>query len=662
LGAAAATATKGLAALAAIELAEFATDAVKVFANFDRTIRSAAAVMAESTGDMVGNFNALELAARQLAVTTVFTATEIGEAFFFLGQAGLSLEESLIAVDSVLDIAQIGMIGLGQAADIVTDIMASMGIAAEEVAGVTDILTKTFTDANTSISALGTAFSKIGPLAANLGIDITEVSAAIGVLSSAGIKGEEAGTAVRNIFLRLLNPSRDAQAVLDKVGLTASDVASGMFSLEQILVILKDALDDGTIAINEISEIFQARATPAVLALANSLDDGTDGFAAFVDKLEEAGGTAEDVTDFINESAAFAFDRWRAAVENLKIELGEALVPIVIQFIEMIRENQDTIITFIEVIARLVISLEALIPVIDALLIGIIEMFTLMDDLGIIQGFVDVLIRLAEVITDLGPTLPIVLIALLAWISPLFAIILVIGFFSDEILLLIDGIEALVRGIITAIDWVISLGDIVVAAVDKIASFVRGIINLGLWMIVAIKILGAVQGFQALVGWLDLAFHTIQGVIASIILLGQLIKDEFLESEVGKLLAGFLNLVGDALDWINENLDKIERRVDRVTAAIETGVQVVSDLSGTSPSEAGFQRGLSARVKQTGAFIGPLHAGEAVEITNPLLGQTPNRAEGPAIGTVNNVFNVANPDPLLMEQATRKYLRRLRHR
>ncbi len=50
-------------------------------------------------------------------------------------------------------------------------------------------------------------------------------------------------------------------------------------------------------------------------------------------------------------------------------------------------------------------------------------------------------------------------------------------------------------------------------------------------------------------------------------------------------------------------------------------------------------------------------------IINPRLGQTLAGAgiaeAAPRIGAVNNTFNVINPDPIMMERATRRYLRRL---
>jgi TP901 family phage tail tape measure protein len=592
------------ASLAAIEFAEFAADSVRTFATFDRTIRQAAAVMATSTSEMSGNFEALEARSRELAQTTVFTATEIGQAFFFLGQAGLSLEESLVAVDAVLDLAQIGMIELGEASDIVTDIMAGMGISVERLDETVDILTATFTNANTNISQLGTAFSKIGPLAANLGIDITEVSAAIGVLSSAGIKGEEAGTAIRNIFLRLLNPSREATRVLATVGITAEQVAAGVFSLEDILRILKDGLDSGALAADDIAKIFQARATPAVLALANSLDDTEQGFAAFTDTLEQSGGKAEEVVGFINDSAAFAFDRWRAFVEDLKIEMGEALIPTVINLIETLRDNREEILAVFLAIGSMLGRLGVLVPLIVTVATAFNDLFQIMDDAGVFSGLERVVAGLVGVLESLGPLLPFIVLGLIAWLSPLTTIIILVGILGPLLEVLLNAIAFLIRGIINTVLWAGKLISIFLEVNGAAGAWREGVRDLGIEI-------------GKMVAWLKKAWEWV-------VKLGEGLAD---------------NKVGDFLK------------------AVGGGIKTVFT---TTP---GFQRGVRGKARG-GEFIGPMHGGEDFEIANPRLGQTlgGGTGGGPMIGTVVNNFTVLQPDPIQMEQATRKHLRRLSRR
>jgi hypothetical protein len=69
--------------------------------------------------------------------------------------------------------------------------------------------------------------------------------------------------------------------------------------------------------------------------------------------------------------------------------------------------------------------------------------------------------------------------------------------------------------------------------------------------------------------------------------------------------------------------------------------------------------GGSFRVARGGPVAITAHPDELITVSNPRLGQAPPGREGPAIGKVENNFNVMNPDPLMLERATNKYLIRL---
>lgn len=369
-GAIAASAAIGAVLVAAKEMVDFLVFSAEAFTTWEEGIIRVKAV----TGATEEEFAALQARSRELGETTVFTATEVTQAMFFMGQAGLSVTDILEGVDDTLALARIGMIDLGRASDIITDTMAAAGLGVEDFTRVVDVMTLTFTSANTSVDQLGTAFSKVGPVAANLGVEFEEVAAAIAVLSNAGLKGEEAGAALRNIFLRLLNPSADAEIALDKIGISARDVAQGMFDLEDIILALRAGMQEGAIDAADIAAIFQARATPAVLTLITSFDDGKKSLADFNDELEAAGGTAEEISEILDESAATKFKELKSIITEIAIEIGSELVPVLVEGVEWFKANKDEIGDLVENLKDFAPVLETTLALLNILLPVVIKL------------------------------------------------------------------------------------------------------------------------------------------------------------------------------------------------------------------------------------------------------------------------------------------------
>ena len=140
------------------------------------------------TGATVEQFKALIAIAMKMGAVTVHTAVNAADGLKYLSMAGLNVIESITALPSVLDLATVGMLSLGTAADIATNVMTGMGLIATDLAHVTDVLGNTFTSSNTTLEELGTAMAYAAPLARAMNVSIDESIAALGLLGNAGIK------------------------------------------------------------------------------------------------------------------------------------------------------------------------------------------------------------------------------------------------------------------------------------------------------------------------------------------------------------------------------------------------------------------------------------------------------------------------------------------
>jgi len=194
---------------------------IDAFASFDDALQKSIAIMGDVDKAMREN---LANTAREVAKELGISHEEAARSYYYLASAGLSAAESLKAMPAVAKLAKAGALDMAEATDIATDIMTAFGKEVEDLANINDILIATVTKSNTNLQMLGEAMKYLAPSAHAVGWSIEEMSAAVGLLSNAGIKASQAGTYLRQIIAQLLDPTDTAKGVLESLGLTVEDI------------------------------------------------------------------------------------------------------------------------------------------------------------------------------------------------------------------------------------------------------------------------------------------------------------------------------------------------------------------------------------------------------------------------------------------------------
>lgn len=81
--------------------------------------------------------------------------------------------------------------------------MTAFGDGADQASRYADVLATTQAKSNTTVGLLGEAFKYVAPLAGSYGYKLEDVSAALGMMANAGVKGSMAGTSLSSIITRL---------------------------------------------------------------------------------------------------------------------------------------------------------------------------------------------------------------------------------------------------------------------------------------------------------------------------------------------------------------------------------------------------------------------------------------------------------------------------
>jgi TP901 family phage tail tape measure protein len=306
VGEAAETLGKNLSVFVTAPLVAFGATSIKTAGDFEAAMNRVAGIT-RATGV---EFQQLENLAKELGATTQFSASQAADAMGFLAMAGFDTNQIMEALPGTLELAAAGSLDLARAADIASNVLTGYGLQAEEVGRVNDVLALASISANTNVEQLGNAFKFVAPVAAAMGVTIEESAAAIGIMSDAGIQGEMAGTALRNILAELAKES-------DTLGVSVYDTNGVMLPLADILAQLESR---GFTTAESMGE-FGMRAGPALQAL---LSRGSGALRDLTTNLEGAGGTAARLAATNMEGFNGAVLNLRSAVEGLQIAIAQS--------------------------------------------------------------------------------------------------------------------------------------------------------------------------------------------------------------------------------------------------------------------------------------------------------------------------------------------------
>lgn len=313
-------AVAGAAAAAALTVA--ITKSVVIFASFEQAMARVKAI----TGATAEEYAALEQKSRDLGRTTQFTASQAAQAMGFFAQAGLTVREMLDAMAPTLNLAAAGQLDMATAASIVSKVMRGMKLEAGDLTHVVDVLTKAFVSSNTDLIQLGEAMKFAAPVAASIGKEIEEVTAAIMAMSDAGLQGTIAGTTLRNVLMKLANPSKQAAKLLQDYNIQIKTTGGSLKSLPALVDEFGRRLHSLGEAdkLGVLGQIFEMRAATGFIQL---LGVGGDRLREFERTLADAGGTAERVATVQMDTLRGSWLRLKSAIEAGAIALGEGLAP-----------------------------------------------------------------------------------------------------------------------------------------------------------------------------------------------------------------------------------------------------------------------------------------------------------------------------------------------
>ena len=349
--------SKALKKIGAAVVVAFAVDKIKDFGkacisagmDFDSQMSTVAAISG-ATGE---EFEILRAKAQEMGATTAFSATESAQAMEYMAMAGWKTTDITNGLAGVMNLAAASGEDLATTSDIVTDAMTAFGMSADQSTYFADVLAQTATNANTNVGMMGETFKYVAPLAGAMGYNIEDMSAAIGLMANAGIKGSQSGTSLRNIITNLASPTDTVAGAMDDLGISLTDSDGKTKSFGETLSDLRISFAD----LDEVQKTQYASAIAGkegmsgLLALINSSDEDFD---KLTDSIKNCTGASEKMAEIRLDNLEGDVTLFKSALEGAQIAISDKLTPVLRNLVKKATDwlptVQDKLLSAIDVV------------------------------------------------------------------------------------------------------------------------------------------------------------------------------------------------------------------------------------------------------------------------------------------------------------------------
>lgn len=303
----------------ASSVVDFGKDVMRTGMGFDSAMSSVQAVLGREEGTME-NMEKLRAYALDQSRTSIFTAEETANAYYYMGMAGWKAEKMTAGLPAVMSLAAASNEDLAMTSDIVTDSLTAFGKGADYAQTYVDILAQAATNSNTNVAMMGETFKYAAPLAGAMGFSVEDTAVAIGLMANAGIKGSQAGTTLRRVFSAMTGPIDIAGQNLGKVTIQTTNADGSMRDLSDIVTELRGAFAQLTESekTHAAETIAGKYAMSGFLAMMNATTEDVD---KLTDAIENATGAAQTMSEVRLDNLEGDIIKMNSALDILKVAI-----------------------------------------------------------------------------------------------------------------------------------------------------------------------------------------------------------------------------------------------------------------------------------------------------------------------------------------------------
>lgn len=295
------------------------TYALKAGTDFESGMSTVSAI----SGAVGDDLEALTEKAKEMGAKTKFSATEASEAFQYMAMAGWETADMLDGIEGIMNLAAASGENLADVSDIVTDALTAFGLSASDSAHFADVLAKASSSSNTNVGLMGETFKYVAPVAGAMGYSIEDTAVAIGLMANAGIKGSQAGTALRSMLSRLTNPTDAVEEAMQELGISITNADGTMKSFNEVLQILRTSFA-GLSDSQKTAYASTIAGQEAMSGLLSIVGASQSDFNSLVASINNADGAAQSMADTMQDNLKGKVTILGSAIEGFGIQVYES--------------------------------------------------------------------------------------------------------------------------------------------------------------------------------------------------------------------------------------------------------------------------------------------------------------------------------------------------
>jgi len=331
----------------------------KTIVEFDKNIQDLRAITGASGADL----EFFKTQAKELGTQVEGGASAVIEAYKLIGSAKPELLGNAEALDAVtqsaITLSQASGLDLPEAATRLTDAMNQFGAPADQAGKFINVLANGALFGSAAIPDVTDALLKFGAAANTSNVSLEESTALIEALASKGLKGAEAGTALRNVMLKLSAPDalpKDAQKAMADLGISFEDLKDTSKPFAERLELLKPLLNNNAALV----KTFGTENAIAATNLLNMTDEVKE-----LTKNMETQGTVQEQAAKNTDTVAFAFNELKETWNKFILDLdqGAGIGEKIKDVLKFLAENLETIVNVLGFAIKAFISYKAIVTI-----------------------------------------------------------------------------------------------------------------------------------------------------------------------------------------------------------------------------------------------------------------------------------------------------------
>lgn len=216
-----------------------------------------------------------------------------------------------------------GVTDVGTATDLLTTALNAYGLAAEDAEQVSDQLFTTVRFGKTTIDEIAGSIFQVAPVAAELGVGLDQVGAALAGLTASGTPTRVAMTQLRSLFVEFNRDGGELNKTFARLsGRSFRDFIREGGTLADAVTLLREEAAAGNIQLTQLSSSIEANLAAATL--------GGEGYELFAQTLVEMGnaaGLTQANFERLSDTVGFRVAQLRTAFTDAIDEIARAIEP-----------------------------------------------------------------------------------------------------------------------------------------------------------------------------------------------------------------------------------------------------------------------------------------------------------------------------------------------